>query len=311
MADHRRERGPAIVVGALRCTSGVSFIVAPDAASVVWGSDPDNNPTAALLLRLMGYRDASIGGMLLRAGLRNDPTTAGRFLASAGADLADLIGGLANHDRLPDRSCTVGLAEPWSASPLVCWARCGLESSASVPAMPSDFQLKTMNAVHRVVLKLSFGHLGWNASNMPVLELTTIGRKSGQPLLVTLTSPVQEGSTHSLIVASRGGDDQHPAWFLNLRDNPDVEATMKGEKRAMRAEIVDATESACCGRWSRRITRTTPGTRRRPTARSRWCCCNPVSVLDAEQAVRNAHGVVRVEQRVGATGRGRPGRVGG
>ena len=109
--------------------------------------------------------------------------------------------------------------------------------------MPSDFQLKTMNAVHRVVLKLSFGHLGWNASNMPVLELTTIGRKSGQPRSVMLTSPVQEGST-IVIVASRGGDDQNPAWFLNLRDNPDVEVTMKGEKRAMRAEIADATERA-------------------------------------------------------------------
>ena len=109
--------------------------------------------------------------------------------------------------------------------------------------MPSDFQLKTMNAVHRVVLKLSFGHLGWNASNMPVLELTTIGRKSGQPRSVMLTSPVQEGST-IVIVASRGGDDQNPAWFLNLRDNPDVEVTMKGEKRAMRAEIADTTERA-------------------------------------------------------------------
>jgi deazaflavin-dependent oxidoreductase (nitroreductase family) len=109
--------------------------------------------------------------------------------------------------------------------------------------MPSDFQLKTMNAVHRVVLKLSFGHLGWNASNMPVLELTTIGRKSGQPRSVMLTSPVQEGST-IVVVASRGGDDEHPAWFLNLRDNPDVEVKMKGEKRAMRAVVADAAERA-------------------------------------------------------------------
>ena len=53
--------------------------------------------------------------------------------------------------------------------------------------MPSDFQLKTMNAMHKAVLKLSFGHLGWNASSMPVLELTTIGRKSGQPRSVMLT----------------------------------------------------------------------------------------------------------------------------
>jgi hypothetical protein len=57
----------------------------------------------------MGYRDALVGGMLLRAGLRNDPTTSGWFLASAGADLADLVGGIANHDRLPEKSRTRGI----------------------------------------------------------------------------------------------------------------------------------------------------------------------------------------------------------
>ena len=60
----------------------------------------------------MGYRDALVGGLLLRAGLRGDPATAGWFLASAGADLADLVGGIANHDRLPRRSQTVGI---WGA----------------------------------------------------------------------------------------------------------------------------------------------------------------------------------------------------
>jgi hypothetical protein len=98
----------AVGAGAIRLSSGVSFLVAPKAASVLWGSDPDDNPTANLLLRSMGYRDALIGGMLLRAGLR-DGDTAGWFLASGGADLADLVGGLANHERLPARSRTVGL----------------------------------------------------------------------------------------------------------------------------------------------------------------------------------------------------------
>ena len=57
----------------------------------------------------MGYRDALVGAMLLRAGLRGDATSAGWFLASAGADLSDLIGGIANHSRLPRRSRTVGI----------------------------------------------------------------------------------------------------------------------------------------------------------------------------------------------------------
>jgi hypothetical protein len=99
----------AVAAGAIRLASGISFLVAPEAASVLWGSDPDGNPTASLLLRSMGYRDALVGGMLLRAGLQRDRTTVGWFLASAGADLADLIGGIANHDRLPARSRSIGL----------------------------------------------------------------------------------------------------------------------------------------------------------------------------------------------------------
>jgi hypothetical protein len=39
--------------------------------------------------------------------------------------------------------------------------------------MPSDFQLKTMNAVHKGLLKVSFGKFGWRAGGMPALELTT------------------------------------------------------------------------------------------------------------------------------------------
>jgi hypothetical protein len=99
----------AIAAGAIRLASGVSFLVAPQAASTLWGSDPEDNPTASLLLRSMGYRDALIGGLLLRAGLRRDVSTSGWFLASAGADLADLVGGVANHDRLPVRSRTMGI----------------------------------------------------------------------------------------------------------------------------------------------------------------------------------------------------------
>jgi len=87
--------------------------------------------------------------------------------------------------------------------------------------MPSDLALKAMNGVHRAMLKLTGDRLGWTVSNMPALELTTIGRKSGQPRAVMLTSPLQEGAT-IVVVASRGGDDTHPAWYLNLRDNPDV-----------------------------------------------------------------------------------------
>ncbi|MBM3675185.1 MAG: nitroreductase family deazaflavin-dependent oxidoreductase [Actinobacteria bacterium] len=110
--------------------------------------------------------------------------------------------------------------------------------------MPSDGFLKTMNAVHRVMLKVSFGHFGWHLLGMPVLELTTTGRKSGEPRSVMLTSPWQEGATY-VIVASRGGDDTNPAWFLNLCEHPDVEVSLEGgPRRPMRARVAAAEERA-------------------------------------------------------------------
>jgi deazaflavin-dependent oxidoreductase (nitroreductase family) len=79
---------------------------------------------------------------------------------------------------------------------------------------------------------------------MPVLELTTTGRRTGQPRSVMLTSPVQQGDA-IVIVASRGGDDHHPGWFLNLRDHPDVVVAFAGKsKRSMRARVATPEERA-------------------------------------------------------------------
>ena len=101
-----------------------------------------------------------------------------------------------------------------------------------------------MNTVHRTVQKISGGRFGWDVANMPVVELTTTGRKSGRPHTVLLTSPVRDGDA-VVVVASRGGDDHHPAWFLNLRDNPDVDVAMGREpRRPMRALIADSDERA-------------------------------------------------------------------
>ena len=54
----------ALAVGSIRLASGISFLVDPLRANRLWG-DPDKpTPTAQLLLRSMGYRDALIGGLL-------------------------------------------------------------------------------------------------------------------------------------------------------------------------------------------------------------------------------------------------------
>ncbi len=110
--------------------------------------------------------------------------------------------------------------------------------------MSSDLTLKMMNAIHRAAIKLSFGRLGWQAMDMPVLELTTIGRNTGQPRTVLLTSPVQLGATY-VVVASRGGDDKPPAWLGNLVSNPEVQVTIQGGPKVSRhARVATAAERA-------------------------------------------------------------------
>lgn len=110
--------------------------------------------------------------------------------------------------------------------------------------MPSNHILKAMNLVHKSVLTLTGGRAGWHAGNMPVIKLTTIGRKSGQSREIMLTCPVVLGDTY-VVVASRGGDDVHPAWFLNLRENAKVWVEAKRQPRhERRARIATPTERA-------------------------------------------------------------------
>ncbi len=110
--------------------------------------------------------------------------------------------------------------------------------------MPADVVLKAMNTVHRVLLTVTGNRLGASFGGMPSLELTTTGRKSGKPRSVMLTAPLRQGDAY-VVVASRGGDDVHPAWFLNLRDNPDVIVRVVGQPaRPMQARVATPDERA-------------------------------------------------------------------
>jgi deazaflavin-dependent oxidoreductase (nitroreductase family) len=78
---------------------------------------------------------------------------------------------------------------------------------------------------------------------MLVVDLKTTGRKSGQQRSSMLTSPLQDGDK-IVLVASRGGDPHHPAWFHNLKANPDVEIMMSGKNRPMRARVATPDEKS-------------------------------------------------------------------
>lgn len=100
--------GAALAAGSIRFASGVSFLISPLRANRWWGDRHTPEPTAQLLLRSMGYRDALIGGMLMASALRGKGTR-GWFLASGGADAADLLGGITVHRELPRSQRIIGL----------------------------------------------------------------------------------------------------------------------------------------------------------------------------------------------------------
>jgi deazaflavin-dependent oxidoreductase (nitroreductase family) len=102
---------------------------------------------------------------------------------------------------------------------------------------------RAVTGAHRQVFDLSHGRLAGQASGMPVVKLTTTGRRSGQPRDTMLTSPVHD-ERRVVLVASNGGAAHHPAWYLNLRADPKVTATLEGRRRTMVARTASDEEKA-------------------------------------------------------------------
>lgn len=81
------------------------------------------------------------------------------------------------------------------------------------------------------------GH-DWNG--VPVLILTTTGRRSGEKRPVPLIYQPYEDKF--LVVASKGGADEPPLWFRNLEADPDVEVQVKADRFAARARTATSEE---------------------------------------------------------------------
>ena len=84
------------------------------------------------------------------------------------------------------------------------------------------------------------GEVGHDWMGTQTLLLTTTGRQSGKER----TTPLIYGRAGDdyLIVASKGGADQPPAWYVNLREHPDVEIQVWGERFPARARTATADE---------------------------------------------------------------------
>jgi deazaflavin-dependent oxidoreductase (nitroreductase family) len=106
-----------------------------------------------------------------------------------------------------------------------------------------DAGFKIVNITHKAALRLTGGRWPKLLSGMPGVELHTIGRTTGQRRSTMLTTPVHDDN-RVVLVASKGGDDRDPQWYRHLSANPDVEITMDGVTRPMRAHTATPEEKS-------------------------------------------------------------------
>jgi F420H(2)-dependent quinone reductase len=119
--------------------------------------------------------------------------------------------------------------------------------TATTPTRQHAFIRSTMKLFtpfHRWVLRASNGRIGqsWSTTRLPLLLLTTTGRRSGEPR-TTVLGYVEEGE-NLVVVASKGGLPEHPAWYYNLVANPEVTVELNGTRRTMRARVAQSDERA-------------------------------------------------------------------
>jgi deazaflavin-dependent oxidoreductase (nitroreductase family) len=96
---------------------------------------------------------------------------------------------------------------------------------------------------HRALLKVTGGRFPRTFLGMQPVELHAIGRKSGERRSTLLTAPICE-EDRVVLVASKGGHEHHPIWYLNVVANPDVEITIDDRTRKMRAHTASPEEKA-------------------------------------------------------------------
>ena len=113
---------------------------------------------------------------------------------------------------------------------------------------------KYLGALHRFLYRVSGGRIGGKLWGLRVVLLTTTGRRSGKQRTVPLCS-FRDGD-EVVVIASYGGLDQPPAWWLNLEANPRAELLAGRERRSVVARNASPEER---GRLWAEVTARAPG----------------------------------------------------
>lgn len=90
----------------------------------------------------------------------------------------------------------------------------------------------TVHYVDRILMGLTGGRVSMPGTfaGLPVVQLTTIGRKTGKERTLPLCG-FRVGDDKWFVIASNYGKEEHPAWYRNLKANPEVKLHHEGETR--------------------------------------------------------------------------------
>lgn len=101
---------------------------------------------------------------------------------------------------------------------------------------------RLFGAEHVRVYRETDGEHGYHWHGTTILLLTTAGRKSGEERTTPLIH--RTDGDRWIVVASKGGAEEHPEWFQNLSGDPNVEIQVKGETIPVRASTVEGDDRA-------------------------------------------------------------------
>jgi deazaflavin-dependent oxidoreductase (nitroreductase family) len=138
-------------------------------------------------------------------------------------------------------SSPAALAGPQGSPRKGRWGR--LTSRFAAP-QPGGFGWKLENwgtALHVWLFHRSRGHILGTMDGAPVCILYHRGARTGEPRQSPVI-PLLDGD-RVVIVASIAGNPRHPAWYHNLKADPDVEIEVAGRRRPMRARLASAAEA--------------------------------------------------------------------
>ena len=111
----------------------------------------------------------------------------------------------------------------------------------SLSAERKDAFVRFWSSLHEATYRVTEGRALNQVLGMTVIRLVSTGRRSGQERSTMLTAPIVDGGD-IVLVASNGGDDRDPQWYLNVLADPDVSVTHDGAESPMRARVAQGAE---------------------------------------------------------------------